>query len=403
MRLFLLVLVVLPSFYILVVTYKGLYKISVHPMEYNYSREEHSVSEIQQVVFAKIHKAASSTVQNILLRFALTRNLTVLLPLRGAMINQKSFQIVRRRMVPHPDGKEKFDILCNHVVYNEAEIAKYFPDSAVRVVILREPMKQALSALVYYSTRYRTPFLKKALEKYPNDPINGYLRHPEDFYEPDKYWGPMTSFINNRMSLDLGFDPYQFELSKHNTTKIETFLKTVEKEFDLVLISDYFEESMVLLRRKLRWSMKDIIYLKVNTAKQQRIPPPLKRKPKISSKVAQIFRQWDKIDFKLYEHFLPKFQRAIRAEPHFEQEVRAFKTIRKEVEKFCLHDMIHENLIISKSVWGDSFIITKFDCFVMQSEEIPLVEAARQIQLFRYRYNSKTIYFPKRHKMFTGK
>ncbi|RUS85057.1 hypothetical protein EGW08_007194, partial [Elysia chlorotica] len=292
--------------------------------------------EIQQVVFVKVHKAASSTVQNILLRFALARNLSVLLPKIGTVINECGKTLEPSLLVQRPDGKDKYDILCNHVVYDETEISKFLPDNAIRVAILREPMAQALSALVYYSTVYPKEQLRRGAQKYPADPINGFLRHPQDFYPPTD--NPLHSYINNRMSIDLGFDTHEFDDAKNNETKIDNFIKQLDKQIDFFLISEYFDESLLLLRRYLRWSMKDIIYLKSNSAKP--LPPssPLMRKPNITPEVEETFRKWDRIDYELYEYFLAKFLNTVKLEPHFTEELEAFKVIESQVVYFCLHD-----------------------------------------------------------------
>ncbi|GFS03392.1 galactose-3-O-sulfotransferase 3 [Elysia marginata] len=349
--------------------------------------QEDSLPEITQVVFAKVHKAASSTVQNILLRFAMRRNLSVLLPSKGAIISQSSFEIDPRKMSPHPEGKDKFDILCSHVVYDAKEIAKYFPDNAIRVAILREPMQQALSALVYYATQSWDNKLQKVIKKYPKDPINGFLRNPKEFYKQSRKYGPMTSYINNRMSLDLGFDWHHLESSKDNMTEINLFLKQVEDEFDLILISDYFDESMVLLRRYLHWQMKDIIYLKSNTAKPRPDTSPYMQQPIITADVAKSFRRWDRIDYELYDYFLPKFLQAIESELNFKEEVDAFKKIQASVLDFCFKkdDERNESLNIEKSEWTDRFTVSRTDCDLMKTKEIPLVKIARRKQLTRYK------------------
>ena len=340
----------------------------------------------------KVHKAASSTVQNIMLRFAMARNLSVLLPIKGVILNQETKEIDRRDIAPHPEGKDKFDILCNHVVYDWNEIARFIPESALRITILREPMDQAISALVYYSTVFKTNQLKSAIKKYPRDPINGFLRHPKDFYEPDKKWGPMKSFVNNRMSLDLGFDRYNLEFSKSNKAKIESFLRRIEREFDFVLFTEYFDESMILLRRHLRWSMKDIIYIRVNAAIQKPAWSPFSHKPNITPEVTKIFRQWNRIDYELYEHFLPKFQEKLKTEINFESEVKAFKKLQKAVVNFCSNDISLTYLHIEQSTWTKSFTVTKSECALMSSEETSLVRLARERQLIRFEEYVEKLY-----------
>lgn len=138
--------------------------------------------EIRQIVFAKIHKAASSTLQNLLLRFAMARNLNVLLPTRQDHINEFGSYIDEKEIIAHPENKP-FDVLCNHLVFNANEIARFIPNSAFRFGILREPLSQTISAVQYYATHFLSQgnqMLTAAL-KYKTDPIQGFLNHPHDF------------------------------------------------------------------------------------------------------------------------------------------------------------------------------------------------------------------------------
>ena len=349
----------------------------------SYSQEESP--EIRQVVFVKIHKAASSTMQNILLRFAMARNLKVLLPKKGHIIGQTRSAILRKKMMPLPEGSEKFDILCNHVVYNATVIARYFPDSAIRVAIIREPMKQVLSALTYYGVNYPTYQLKNGIRRHPHDAINGFLRHPEDFYQPHKLWGALLSYINNRMSLDLGFDSWKLQASKLNDTKIDAFIKQTDDEFDFVLLSDYFDESLVLLRRHLHWSIKDIIYIKRNEMKQLPKSSPFSREPNLTAEVINTFRKWDRVDYKLYEHFLKVFLEKINSEPKFVEEVQAFKRIQIDVEEFCLRNDTGRVLLVEKNAWTHSFAVTRDTCILMLAPEKRIVSIARNQQRIHYR------------------
>ena len=339
--------------------------------------------EVRQVVFAKIHKAASSTVQNILLRFAVFRDLNVLLADRQLHLNERDGTI--KKIIPHPEGEGKpFDILCSHFNYNASEIARFFPDSAARVAILREPLKQSVSALAYYSTKYPSKILKGGLRKYSTDPINGFLRHPEDFYDFNK--SATYSYLNNRMSVDLGFDLKSFEAGKRNITKIQDFIKQVEEQFDLVLISDYFNESMVLLRRYLNWAMKDIIYIKRNAAKFG-VDSVWRRGIVLNATELETFRKWDLVDYKLYEYFKPVFLSTIEREHLFKEEVSAYEDILKEVAKFCLTDAIKQKILhISKSEWTEEFAVTEFDCELMLFGEVKFLSYAKRLQRIRFQH-----------------
>lgn len=85
--------------------------------------------EVIHIAFLKIHKAASSTVQAIVQRFGLRRNLSIVIADASHYISkQKSFfsdiwpPLPREpnagRISPDSSVDEKSDILCNHMVFN---------------------------------------------------------------------------------------------------------------------------------------------------------------------------------------------------------------------------------------------------------------------------------------------
>ena len=340
-------------------------------------------SETRQVVFVKVHKAASSTVQNILLRFAMARDLSALLPINGHIISQDSKAIPRADMIPQVQGKQIYDILCSHVVYDSDQVGQYFAETAFRVAIIREPMKQVLSALAYYTLVYPSPPLVAGAQKHKSDPINGFLRHPEDYTGGQKCPQP-TSFVNTRMSFDLGFNVGHIEATRQNRAEIKQFLQNLEEEFDLVLISDYFDESMVLLKRQLKWSLRDILYLRVNAMTLAK-DSPWRSEPNITSAEFRAFRHCNMVDYELYDHFLPIFLDKIDKEHLFEEEVAAFKSVLKSLVNFCDSESAGERLLVPKSDWTEELVILRCECEMMRLSEPSLVDRARKKQMKLYK------------------
>ncbi|GFR80248.1 galactose-3-O-sulfotransferase 3 [Elysia marginata] len=346
-------------------------------------------TEQRHVIFVKVHKAASSTVQNIMLRFSLARDLNVLLPLDARNhLNDAGSQILPHLVVPHPTGG-RFDIMCDHVIFDESIIAPYFPEDAVRVAIVRDPLQQTLSALTYFTHVFQKPELKAGLDRYRDAPLEGFLGHPEQFYDPSQ--GAARSYINNRMSVDLGFDLRDFETSKKNISKIRAFLDKLEKQFDLILIADYFDESMVLLRRILNWGMKDVMYLEVNTAAGNDKgfqDSNLNQRPFLNSTTMLAFRNWAAIDYALYNHFLTVFLNKIEKEELFQEEVNAFRQARDSIAKFCVQVIAplpahNRSISIAETQWTDAFSVLESDCKLMAKREVDLMALAIENQKAR--------------------
>ena len=345
----------------------------------NFSRAGHQ-TETRQVVFAKVHKAASSTVQNILLRFAMARNLSVLLPTGGPIISQSSSKIRRESIIPSIRGEKNYDILCSHVLYEEEEINKYFPKSAFRVAIIREPMKQALSALTYYTVTWAVKELKGGYDKHKTDPITGFLKHPEDFSGGKKCPQPW-SYVNSRMSYDLGLNVSKLNNSKSSGTELKSSFKKLEIEFHLVLVSDLFDESMILLKRKLKWSMKDIIYIKVNQMHLDK-NSVWRKKPNLTLAELQAFRHCNQIDYALYEHFLPIFLDKVEREPLFKEEVTAYKRVLKSVSEFCQNATSGEKLRVQRNRWTKEFYLWRCECDLMKKTEPSIVNIVKEKQMW---------------------
>ena len=104
----------------------------------------------------------------------------------------------------------------------------------------------------------------------------------------------------NQMLFDFGLHPYYFD----NQAKVGEKIKQIEDDFDLVLIADKFEESVVLLKNALCWTYKDVSYLKLNARKEG-------KKSALSDKARKALKEWLKSDYKLYDHFTDKFEREV--------------------------------------------------------------------------------------------
>ena len=59
------------------------------------------------------------------------------------------------------------------------------------------------------------------------------------------------------LAFDLGL-----EFDKDDPTYVANAVKTIEDRFDLVMITDRFEESVILLKEYLCLSVEDVVYLK---------------------------------------------------------------------------------------------------------------------------------------------
>lgn len=309
--------------------------------------------------FLKVHKAASSTVQNVLLRSALRYNLTVLLPNRGHYFSEKN-KNYWEKVLPL-NRSDHYDILCCHLVYNETFVREYMPNDTLFVAIVREPFAQVLSAFHYFSN----VFPKRYLVAIPGPvPFLTYLENPSRW----EHINVNESFTNNRMSFDFGLEPSQF----YNTSEIKRFIEQIDKRFDLVMIHEMFDESLVFLKRLAGWNFRDIIYMRTNSFDRT-------VKYNFTAEHRSKHQQFEAADYALYEHFLGKFKRKLaEAGEDFKQEVEEFRKIVYAVWHFCSGPKdVKYSLHFHATHWSSEFDFVAEECLLLKRSEIAFIHFMR--------------------------
>ena len=300
--------------------------------------------EIRHIGFLKVHKAGSSTMQNIFFRFGLKRNLTFVLPRR-----RNYFHGIHSIMSIRPGNH--YDILAVHCVYKKEEFDKVLPQNKVNIAIVREPLELMISAAYYYRDVFGNRYLIRV-------PSRNFIK--ELIVHSEKYDGESFSHTKNSMGKDFGFDP---STNESDTNKILKKLKFLDKEFKLVLVMERYEESLVLLKRYLNWKMSDILFLQSNSHKHAEVNLTEEEIMKHKSKCF--------IDYAIYDFFTKLFDYKVEAEgPDFKDEVRYFETILKQVRSFCDHSRVPgDQLEVQATAWNDNFLVFKSDCDLMKLGE----------------------------------
>jgi hypothetical protein len=323
--------------------------------------------QVRHFAFLKVHKAASGTATSIFFRFGMTRGLTFVLP-KWLNIVSSTDTLTEKQI--HPRLNKSFDIMTSHVIYNKTAFGKFLHSDSVYIGIIREPYQQFKSSMNYMAPKYVYNISKV-------NPIQQYLQDPLK-YETAK--SPRFSWINNRQAAEFG-TPDEI-IMKRNKTAMKEYVKKLDKEFHLVIISEFFDESIVLLRRMFNWSLKDILYRRLHTRGWDRkltLPKPRDRK---------LYRRYAFADYAIYDFFYKRlWKQAIQAGEDFFGEVLHFKQVRDEVDDFCkVFPNITETYTVERSEWNKEFSLDKEFCGMMYSEEEDWV---KKIALKQYNIHPK--------------
>lgn len=275
----------------------------------------------KNIAFIKTHKTASSTVTNILNRYADLRELTVALPAMGDIrfTWPRKFHWSNVDMM-RLDGQPA-NILANHARYHRDQMNMIMEEDSKYITILRHPVSQFESSFYYFE------FDKLLRLKNVSNPIEVFLAYPDEYlYNLTLLLGDLPETMNlmqSGMIYDLGYDFMDLEPDD----AIENILKKLEKEFAFVMIMEYFDESLVLMKNEFCWQFDDILYIKQN----QRL-----KKINLTEGIKQRIMRWNHADMMLYEHFNKTFWKKIATYgERFWSEVKEFKQRNSDFEKTC--------------------------------------------------------------------
>lgn len=217
--------------------------------------------------------------------------------------------------------------------------------------IIRDPVALAESSFAYYKEVAPAFRKTKGLGDFADDPM--------------KYYDPRlrnNHYARNLLWFDFGLDHnanFSTALARYGVAKIR-------QTFKLILMSEYFDQSMILLRHALCWPLDAIVSFSLN-ARQQKSSnagrtsgswvgkaadvamvsskggiPQLKALPNLSLTEDQRerLRQWNALDWYIYKAFNQTFWEKVAKFGHIkmEEEVAILRTRREELALVCLKD-----------------------------------------------------------------
>ncbi|XP_077993186.1 galactosylceramide sulfotransferase-like [Glandiceps talaboti] len=292
---------------------------------------------MHHVVFIKTHKTASSTTSAIFNRFGLIRNLSFVVNKKNwpsGNINFLSLNADRISTVflpprdlaaSHTHGNLKYDISAVHARYNRSAFQSFMLSDALYVTILREPAAQFESAFDCFLIYEVVKTISTSPVVDSNDVLAEFLSNPQ-FYRrqlDNKQW----LLSKNSQIYDLGLEHRYHS----NETIVTKHIETLKEELDLVMIMEYFDESLILLRRQLNWSFEDIMYIPQNERPWRPQLPP--------DTVAKIL-EWNNADRLLYDAFNQSFwQRVKQYGEDFSKDLETFRRKRNNLATNCVQSV----------------------------------------------------------------
>ncbi|XP_006825558.1 galactosylceramide sulfotransferase-like [Saccoglossus kowalevskii] len=270
---------------------------------------------VSKFIFIKTLKTGSSTTGSILYRYGITNKLISpvyqkwILPVE----NGNNLDIIGYNNCSNFTG---FNYFSHHSRLNRSLMDDAIP-GAKYFTILRSPYTQLESVFSWFNCG-------KELSHF-SDPFLEYVQHNHEF---------LTSRDNcfhqqrNGQMWSMGFDQ---ELQE-NETYVQLKIKQIDQEVDLVMLLEYYDESLILLKKLMCWRDEDLIYYSTNVRSSRTTLTPV---------IRDTILKRNRADIMLYEYFNSTFWQKVRDyDGNFEIDLQQFRSKVKLASNRCLPSAI---------------------------------------------------------------
>ena len=213
----------------------------------------------------------------------------------------------------------EMDVFAQHSRWNGAQVAELMGGRQPTFTIVRDPVQlfESLYSYMEMSETFKVD-LKGFIAMIPAANLSA-IRH-------------LDLFGRNQMAWDLGMDPSQFD---QGVKVIDRFIVRLEDQFDLVMLADRMEESLVLLRHLLCWPVDSMTHLNLN----QRKPSAAVR---LDAQEKQKLRKWLNVDSMIYDHFARLFETKVSqfGLVAMKEEVRMLDIANRKLMDRCVEERV---------------------------------------------------------------
>ncbi|CAK9297335.1 unnamed protein product [Gordionus sp. m RMFG-2023] len=236
-----------------------------HPIDYQIDKKKN-------IFFTKVHKTGSSNIQNLLMRYGLTHGYHFIFPDANSMyIDSKVLKQNSQANIKSPY------MICHHL--EDTSELKSIPirqdKNLLWISIVRDPVKVYESNYNYYNAIFYSGL---RMDEFMINPMKLWMQtflFPSKTKKKENKGGKMFErILRNPMMYDFGFrfslDDINNKSLKEDVTHFKSLqsleklyrsvtrakTKEVIKQYDLILVAEFMEESVVLLKHLLNYYNK---------------------------------------------------------------------------------------------------------------------------------------------------
>ena len=257
-------------------------------------------------VFIKTHKTGGSSIRDMLKKAIETYNLTEVVPKSRSYGFGPNFDPAK---YDHRHKPGDYNAVIEHSRFAPS-VTNRLIRNPVYFTVLRNPETLFLSAFDFF------PGVRECVGGVDVSLLD-VLDNPSEYY-PKLQKCEEHYLILNSMAYEMGMNP------PYSDDDVRAKIREMDETFLLVMIMEYIEESLVMLRRLFNWRLSDVVSLPTNThpdfkggdenASDYEKLIAHHEATVLTENHKKVLRQWLHADFLLYEHFLKVFEVKIREE-----------------------------------------------------------------------------------------
>lgn len=213
---------------------------------------------------------------------------------------------------------QNYSVFCLHTIWDHDRVKKLIGDNGGEgkyFSMVRDPVDLFISMWDYYD--FSTAF-KMDLETFATNTSLVFKKRSDRMIK--KHEG------QNMMLADFGLPVG----SLNNESAVAAKIAEIEADFDLIMVMEHFDESLVLLRELLCWDWVDMTYLKLNSWQET-------RRSFISPVGRAKLKAWLWGDLLLYNHFKKQFDNAVRKNgDNMEHGLKMLHYLNKGIKMDCV-------------------------------------------------------------------
>lgn len=259
-------------------------------------------TNIPSIGFIKTHRSGGSSITNILQRIGDARDLSFVLPADGTDLGWPRGLSGASLLGVSDSRKHQYDIICNHAVYNDKHMHWYLKPGPFLFSILRSPAShmrsifeeriRSASNFIGYSVQISWEERIEWLNMLWHDAnVTGDMMSPVDratFLNPNSHDLGWYSYVGGTTAFDQDED------------RIDEWIHSLSHNMTFMMLTEHYDEGLVLLRKRLGLDIKDVAYLHDSKAAGVQHYEPSTQEEKSIEKLM-------KVDARLYSHFNQTF------------------------------------------------------------------------------------------------